>query len=253
MRDRPCVAGGPAIGHRNAIPTEFLLAVLVDCTSCSSFARSAVFRERMTRAHTSFMAWFGRRKRAAPTSGSVSEAAEPRHALDRLSQSTDQAAFGGRYFYIVEAIAWWRAQLPDGQIVLADAATRALVAGADGSALAELAGVPRTENPFVVDALTDRVADELALHEALRGSAREIAVRRMCRAFLAAEMRERELSQWVHTEFHHESDSDLLNLLAELDDEYDEAEFMRAGPGDVERRIRQVAERILEQGRGAAH
>lgn len=59
----------------------------------------------MARAHTSFMAWFGRRRPAVPTSGSVSEAAEPRHALDNLSQSTDQAAFGGRYFYVVKAIA----------------------------------------------------------------------------------------------------------------------------------------------------
>lgn len=75
----------------------------------------------------------------------------------------------------------------------------------------------------------------------------------MCRAVLADQMPGRELSRWVHTEFHHESESDLLNLLAELDDEYDSTEFTRSGVGDVEQRIREVAQRVLEQGRGAAH
>lgn len=69
----------------------------------------------------------------------------------------------------------------------------------------------------------------------------------MCRAVLAGEMSERELSQWAHTEFHHESESDLLNLLAELDDEYDEREFWGADAAAVERRIQEVAERILDR------
>ena len=85
------------------------------------------------------MAWFRKRKPASPTSRELTEGAEPRPIVDP-SESTDQRAFAGRYFFVVEAIAWWRAKLPDGQVVLADAATRALLAGADGAALAELGG-----------------------------------------------------------------------------------------------------------------
>ena len=191
------------------------------------------------------MAWFGRRKPAPRVSWKAGDAAELLHVTEHTADSTDESLPEDRYD-VVEAIAWWRAKLPDGRAVLADAATRALVAGADGSALAELAGLPRTENPFVVDDLIERVADELGLHEGLRGSPQEIAVRRMCRAVLAGQMTERELSQWVHTEFHHESESDPLDLLAELDDDYDQAEYSKAGTADVERRIREVAEQILK-------
>ena len=86
----------------------------------------------------------------------------------------------------------------------------------DGDALAELAGIREDMNPFELDALIDRVSDELGLREALARDPEVVAVRRMCRVLLADEMSERELSRWVHARFHHESESDLLNRLAEL-------------------------------------
>ncbi|AMB58966.1 hypothetical protein [Microterricola viridarii] len=148
----------------------------------------------------------------------------------------------------VEALAWWRVGLPDGQRALADAATDALVHGTDGIALAELAGLPSDENPFAVDALAGRVAEELNLQPDLAGDLEALVARRMCRSFLAGGMTERELSRWVHQRFHHESDSELLNVLAELDDEYDQyVGYARAEQDAIptRQRIRRVAEEIV--------
>lgn len=146
---------------------------------------------------------------------------------------------------MAEAVAWWRVGLGDGRAILACSATEALVAGMDGNALAELAGIRNDMNPFELDALLERVADEQGLREALAGDPELVAVRRMCRILLADEMSERELSRWAHTRFHHESESDLLNQLAELDDEYDDAEYAKGKTHEIKARIREVAQQIL--------
>lgn len=146
---------------------------------------------------------------------------------------------------LVEAIAWWIARLPNAQEVLADAATDALLAGADGSALAELAGLPPNENAFEVDVLIDRVVDELDLDPERWSNPELVAVRRMCRELLDGRVSERELSGWVHTRFHHESDSEPLDRLAELDDEYDELEDMNEDLVEIRKQIRKVAASIV--------
>lgn len=148
--------------------------------------------------------------------------------------------------HVVEAMAWWRLGLSDGRAILAHSATDALVAGLNGDALAELAGIRDDINPFELDALIERVADELGLRADLDDDPAVVAVRRMCRLVLADEMSERELSRWVHDQFHHESESDLLNQLAELDDEYDDAQYARSGTDQIEARIREIAEQILD-------
>lgn len=150
--------------------------------------------------------------------------------------------------HLIEAVAWWKIGLSGGRTALATAATDALVADLGGDAVAELAGITESMNPFEVDALITRVADELRLHDAFTHGLEALAVRRMCRVLLANEMNERELSGWVHTRFHHESESDLLNLLAELDDEYDEAEYSKHDVERIRKRIRAVAEEILATG-----
>ncbi|AYG02199.1 hypothetical protein D7I44_00730 [Gryllotalpicola protaetiae] len=67
----------------------------------------------------------------------------------------------------------------------------------------------------------------------------------MCRELLAGRCSERELSSWAHSRFHHESDSEPLNRLAELDDEYDELESMGEDTTGIEQGIRDVAASIV--------
>jgi len=128
------------------------------------------------------------------------------------------------YEDLIEAIAWWRVGIADGRRVLADAATVPLINGCDSAAVAELAGIPTDENPLAVDALLSSVTLDLGLETASSVDLEFLAVRRLCRAALTGETSERELTRWVHEYFHHESSSDLVDLLAELDDDFDLAE-----------------------------
>ncbi|MGQ7312481.1 hypothetical protein ACUOFU_12305 [Microbacterium arabinogalactanolyticum] len=147
---------------------------------------------------------------------------------------------------LVEAIAWWRIGDADGRRVLTDAATEALVAGAESEALAELAGLPGDESPFAVDALLARVIAELGLDRALSADQEMLSVRRLARAVLTGEIGERDLTRWVHTRFHHESSSDLVNRLAELDDDLDIAQDgIKGSVADAHARIREVASMLV--------
>ncbi|MFB6611709.1 hypothetical protein ACFCVO_15380 [Agromyces sp. NPDC056379] len=149
---------------------------------------------------------------------------------------------------LIEAVAWWRAGLPDGRAVLACAATDALSAGAGGTSLAEAAGLPADENPFSVDALIDRMVDECDLRGELSSDVDVVATRRICRMVLAGELTERELSRWVHDRFHHESESEVLERLAQLDDDYDLAESTGGTTQPIARSIRRLAEQIIAVG-----
>jgi hypothetical protein len=151
------------------------------------------------------------------------------------------------YEDFVEAIAWWRIGVSDGRRVLADAATELLINGCDSAAVAELAGIPTDENAFAVDALLSRVIVDLGLKTASGADMDLIAVRRLCRAALTGETSERELTRWVHEYFHHESSSALVNLLAELDDDFDVAEDgIRSSTAEVSARVRETAAQIVD-------
>lgn len=152
---------------------------------------------------------------------------------------------------IAEAIAWWRADLADGRSLLASAAADALASGFDGAALAELAGIGRSENPFAVDALIDGVATELDLGEALAVPSERLAASRMCRLVVSGEMAPRELTRWVHTTFHHRSGSVDLDILAELDDEYDLRERSGGAPEETASRVLETAARFLADSRAS--
>lgn len=147
---------------------------------------------------------------------------------------------------LIEAFAWWKLKLPGGQVLLADAATNALVAGLDGIALAELAGIPKAENPFEVDNLIDRVTNELDLDPRILAKPESLAIRRMCREVLAGRLSERALSGWVHTRFHHESDFEPLNQLAILDDDFDDLEYAGRDTSPVRIQIREIAAAIVQ-------
>ena len=148
---------------------------------------------------------------------------------------------------LVDAIAWWRVGISGGRRVLVDAATDALVAGIESDALAELAGLPGDENPFAVDALVERVAADLGLEGALSEDIDISAARHLSRAVLRGEVSERELTRWVHEQFSHASSSDLIRRLAEVDDEYDAAEYGygTADVSDLTARARELAARLV--------
>jgi len=147
---------------------------------------------------------------------------------------------------LAEAIAWWRVGSSDGRRVLVDAAVEALLAGSESDALAELAGVPPDESPFVIEALIDRVSEEEALDDT-DADARLLAARWLCRALLSGQTHERDLTRWVHDTFSHGSSSDELNRLAELDDDFDLSDAgVGRGAEELIARVREEARRFLK-------
>ncbi len=146
---------------------------------------------------------------------------------------------------MVEAIASWQLELHGSRELLSSAAADLLAEGIDGPAVVELASIYPVENRFRIDALIENVIAELHLEDELSDGPDEPASRWMCRGVLVGEIAERNLSQWAHKRFHHESDSELLNELAVLDDEYDDAEYAGRATDSIRLRIRAVAKKIL--------
>lgn len=159
----------------------------------------------------------------------------------------DSAGNRGRLFdSLVEAISWWRIDPRDGRRRLADAATDALLSGAEGLAVAQLAGLRADENPFAVDRLIERVIDDLDLHAAMEEDDELIASRFLCRELLRGAISERELARWAYQQFHHDSTSDDLNRLAEIDDEFDLAgTVIKRSTRSLEFEVRLIALKIV--------
>jgi hypothetical protein len=146
---------------------------------------------------------------------------------------------------LVEAIACWRLALPGSRELLTSTAADLVAQGVDGAALLEMASVYPDENAFRIDALVDDVIAELSLEPDLSHGLDVPATRWMARSVVRGSLRERELSRWAHSRFHHESDSELLNELAELDDQYDDAAYAETSTESIRSRIRDVAQQIL--------
>lgn len=108
-----------------------------------------------------------------------------------------------------------------------DAAAACLGATADGEALRELGGLSRFEARVRrLDALVADVCSEQGLRWAERGShdAALLALPAMARRVVAGKLTPRQLSSWAHSEWSHDAAGVALEL-AELDDEYDDAEM----------------------------
>ena len=146
---------------------------------------------------------------------------------------------------MVEAIASWQLELPGARELLTSTAAYLLAEGIDGPAVIEMASVYPEESRFRIDALIDNLISELRLEHELSDGPDVPATRWMCRGVLAGEISERALSQWVHTRFHHQSESELLNELAVLDDDYDELPWTGGDVHKLESEIRRVAQQIL--------
>lgn len=147
---------------------------------------------------------------------------------------------------LAEAVAGWRWGLPDAHRYLIDTATAALVEGCESEAVAELAG-SEDDNPFVVDAAIERAILQLELGSLLEVDLGVLATRRFARDVCNGRLDERELTRWVHTHFHHEADADILNRLAQLDDELDLASSERE-IGRIRTRVREAAAEVLRHG-----
>lgn len=74
-----------------------------------------------------------------------------------------------------------------------------------------------------------------------------VATRRFARDVCDGRLGERELPRWVHERFHHEADADILNRLAELDDEFDVA-YGEREIGRVRTSVREAAVELLREG-----
>lgn len=149
--------------------------------------------------------------------------------------------------HLVEAIAWWRLRLPEAHGKLVEASVALLVGGDEHASVAEMAGVPTTENRFSVDSLVERIADDLALGADLAGPPEIIAAKPMCRALLAGQISEQRLCGWVHDHLHHEVQSELLSELAVASDDYEGvAGGWNSTPTDVlDARVRTIASALL--------
>jgi hypothetical protein len=146
---------------------------------------------------------------------------------------------------MVEAIAVWRLGLPGGRELLASSAADLVAVGADGPAVIEMASVYPRENAFRIDAMVAELISELSLESELSQGLDVPATRWMARSVLSGRVPERELSRWAHRQFHHESESELLNDLAELDDHYDAADSFGTSTESIRSEIRAIARRIV--------
>lgn len=146
---------------------------------------------------------------------------------------------------LVEAIASWRVRLPEAREGIAQAADAMLLAGDDRASLVAFASAYPDTNAFAIDILIERVVDELNLHDDLQPDPKVIAIRWLCRRVIAGETAPREVATWVHQQFGHESESDLISELAVLDDDYDLTEGSTASQERLDLRVWELARAII--------
>lgn len=137
-------------------------------------------------------------------------------------------------------------QLPEAHQHLIDTAVAALVDGCESTAVAKLAG-SETDNPFVIDEAIERAVSDLHLGPLLDADLGVVATRRFARDVRDGRLDERELTRWVHTRFHHEADAEILNRLAELDDDFNIASGVREIE-HVRTSVREAAVELLGEG-----
>lgn len=145
---------------------------------------------------------------------------------------------------LVAAVAWWRADLPGARTLLADAATAALIAGRDGYDLVQLALIDETASRFDVDELIDRAAGDAGITEAVHSDLEPVVVHRLCHLVLHDEVSPRELTRWAHSRYRHGAGDESIDLLAVLDDAYDDVAEVDGDLAPIVAEIRRIATRI---------
>jgi hypothetical protein len=135
--------------------------------------------------------------------------------------------------------------LPDARSYLLHAATDLLAAGDSHQGVADLASAYADDPSGVLDGIVERVADELELHGALSNDIEATASRRFCRLVLDGHMSERDFARWAYEQFLNQSESELINRLAYLDDDYYLFEGSRTKPDSLDLRVREIARDLL--------
>lgn len=149
---------------------------------------------------------------------------------------------------LTEAIATWRLRLGDSRAILGRAATDLLAAGDVRASVVELASLYSDDSAYAVDAVIERLVDELDLHGALSTDLAVLAARQVCRDTISGAMSERQLADWAHQYFQHQSGVRLIDELAILDDDYDVLEWTGDTVDSLNARVREVARSILQLG-----
>jgi hypothetical protein len=133
---------------------------------------------------------------------------------------------------LIEVSAWWAMPSVDwtsyraltihgADEAVVDAAAQALAAGFDSPALRELAGMPPRTNWWEFRAVLERTMEELGVAFDLQPeSAQILALRFVCRRYLAGDITMREAATWAYTYVGYES-ADIAQDLVRLEDDLD--------------------------------
>lgn len=146
---------------------------------------------------------------------------------------------------LIDAAAWYSLS-GDSPAELTGAAARALVAGLDGPALRELAGLPATSSWGDVQSVAAAAFSELGLRfpEWHSDDAKRDALRTLARRHRQRQLSARDLTAWAHANVGHEGPDDLTDF-AELDDELDLAEGGIGSVRAVEAELAQAIDQLL--------
>lgn len=119
---------------------------------------------------------------------------------------------------LIEAAAEWQLGGEQVAVVASAAAADALAAGAEGAALAELAGVPRDENPFVIRGLLEGALVELGGRAPQSGGdAAVLLLRARCVKFLTRRLSSGALGSEAYLQWWRSGYDDRLARLADLE------------------------------------
>lgn len=145
-----------------------------------------------------------------------------------------------------DAAALWAADARGADVVVG-AAAELLAGGADGPALAELAGEPtrRLAPDFRAKVRAALEEQGLPAHEPHTDEAQLAALRALARQMLADRLPPRELARWAHVSIGH-SGPVAAQTLVELDDVYDEMPWTSATVEETDAKVRAEARRLIE-------
>lgn|GEM_PF-1879196 len=147
---------------------------------------------------------------------------------------------------LVEAIAWWRVDLPDALGVVTSAASELLATGDDRPSVVELASTYTDADWYAVNSLVERVIDDLDCRGALARGAEIIATRRLCRLVLSGGLPPWSLTGWLYDLVGYDSEWEVLTTLVSIHNAYDGAGWRAYGPREVDEVVRKIAQLIVD-------
>ena len=148
----------------------------------------------------------------------------------------------------LEAAAAWRVGIPGSRDSLIVEASKLLGSGHTDASIISIASLYSDANALKIDELVGDAIDELGVTGVVAGNLHLLSARRMCRLVVTGVMDERVLTTWVHEQFSHVSEVELLDRLALLDDEWDGAVegWGVQGVDELRPQVRAAAQEILD-------